>query len=97
MSGMVLPSPRSDIGRLTGTVRDRAMPSLLAVRRVRLVADLVQELVQCLADPLEPSRIHSSQIRAGDVPRLRRGLVFDEPVFYRWAVNPRISLGIAEQ
>jgi len=61
------------------------------------LADLVEELLERLADPLEPSRIRYCQIRAGDVPGLRRGLVFDEPVFYRWAVNPRISLGIAEQ
>src|SRR4030095_15909936 len=85
------------------SVPDFALPWLLSPSdplppvRVGLLADLVQELVQRLADTLEPSGLRHRQVWIGDVPARCRNLVTDDPVLHRRAVNPRPSLAIGEQ
>src|SRR5215813_12921418 len=44
-----------------------------------LVTDLVEELVQGVADPLQPSRLLDREV-VGDVPALRRDLVLGQVV-----------------
>src|SRR6202042_2044305 len=53
------------------------------------VADLVQELLDCRADPLQAPRLDHGQIRITDVPALRRDLVRGKVVLGPGAANPR--------
>jgi len=54
-----------------------------------LVADLVEELVSCLADAFHSLDVQYRQIRMGDVPAFRGDLVFGDPVLDFRAVNAR--------
>ena len=54
-----------------------------------LVADLVEELVSCLADAFHSLDVPYRQIRMGDVPAFRGDLVFGDPVLDFRAVNAR--------
>src|SRR6266849_663189 len=62
----------------------------------RFSADLVEEFFRRLADTLEPSGLHHCQIRIGDVPEVRRDLVFRDVIFHLRTTNARPSFGIAE-
>src|SRR4029078_10260860 len=64
---------------------------------VGLASDLVQEFVHRMTDALEASGLRDGQIRTPNIPAFRRDLLACEVVFHLWAVNPRISLAIAEQ
>src|SRR5262245_38100537 len=58
---------------------------------------LVEEFLECLADPREPTRLRYRQIRIGNVPGVGRDLVLDEPVLDVRMVDPRPPLEVAEE
>src|SRR5256886_5402094 len=61
----------------------------MATSPATLVADLVEELVSCLADAFHSLDVPYRQIRMGDVPAFGGDLVFGDPVLDFRAVNAR--------
>ena len=64
--------------------------------RIGCSTHLVEEFVERLADLLEPSCLHHSQIRIGDVPEVGRDLVLHDEVFDLRAANPGPTFDFAE-
>src|SRR5215471_21370154 len=67
------------------------------VDMARALADLVEKLVDGLADLFEPSGLRDGQVRIGDIPAIRLDLVAQEILPHLRTVHARIALTIAEQ
>src|SRR5262249_12041975 len=64
---------------------------------IRRSANLIEKFIDGLAEAFQPARLRDGQVRIGDVPRISRDLILDEPVLDHGAADAGPPVTIAEQ